>query len=193
MLKNLEADLILTNGTVITIDPERPRAEAVALKHGRILAVGSVQDIHSLKGPRTEVIELKGKTVVPGFNDAHNHMASFGMQLQMVSLQSARAATVTDIVTAMRQRAETQEAGTWVKGAGYDNNKLPDGRHPTRWDLDRASSEHLLFARHTSGHMCVVNSRVLEHLGINRNTPDPAGGHIDRDEHGEQVSCRRTP
>ena len=185
MLKDLEADLILADGIIITIDSARPRAEAVALKQGRILAVGSAQDIRSLKGTRTEVIELKGKTVIPGFNDAHNHMASFGLQLQMVQLRSAKAATVDDIVAAMRQRADTQEAGTWVKGAGYDNNKLPDGQHPTRWDLDRASTDHLLFARHTSGHMCVVNSRVFELLGIDRDTPDPAGGHIVRDEQGE--------
>jgi len=183
--KDLEADLILNGGTVITVDPDRPRAEAVAVKNGRILAVGSTSELNDLRGAKTRVVDLKGKTVVPGFNDAHNHMASFGMQLQMVSLHAAKTATVADIVAAMRQRAETQEAGTWVKGAGYDDNKLPDARHPTRWDLDRASTDHLLFARHTSGHMCVVNSRALELLGIDCNTPDPPGGHIDRDEQGE--------
>ena len=185
MHQDLEADLILSGGTIITVASDRPRAEAIAVKNGRILAVGSTHELNDLRGAKTQVIDLKGKTVLPGFNDAHNHMASFGMQLQMVPLRSAKAATVDDIVAAMHQRAGTQEAGTWVKGAGYDDNKLPGGRHPTRWDLDRASTDHLLFARHTSGHMCVVNSRVLELLGINRTTLDPSGGHIDRDEQGE--------
>ena len=185
MLKDLEADLIVSGGTIITIDSDRPRAEAVAVKNGRILAVGSTREMNDLRGAKTQVIELKGKTVVPGFNDAHNHMAGFGMQLQMVPLRPSEAATTDVIVRSMRERAATQAPGTWVKGAGYDNNRLPDTKHPTRWDLDRASSEHLLFARHTSGHMCVVNSRVLGHLGIDRHTPDPPGGRIDRDARGE--------
>ncbi len=185
MSLDLHADTILTGGTVITLDEGRPRAEAVALRHGRILAVGSAVDVEGLRGPRTRVVALRGRVLLPGFHDAHDHMAGFGLQLQMVDLHQPRVPDVAAIIAALRERASDQPAGSWVKGAGYDNNKLPGGAHPTRWELDRASTDHLLFARHTSGHMCVVNSRVLALLGIDRGTPDPDGGHIGRDDDGE--------
>jgi len=185
MIKDLIADLILTGGNIITINAKLPRAEAIAVKHGRILAVGSATDVNQFHGSRTEVIDLKGRTVVPGFNDAHNHMASFGLQLQMVSLKYPNVETIRDIKQALKERAATQKPETWVMGAGYDNNKLPDGHHPSRWDLDEASSEHFVYIRHTSGHMCVINSKALELIGIGKDTPDPEGGHIDRNEKGQ--------
>jgi predicted amidohydrolase YtcJ len=185
MINDLIADLILTDGNIITINAKLPRAEAIAVKHGRILAVGSCTDVDRFHGSRTEVIDLKGRTIVPGFNDAHNHMPSFGLQLQMVSLKYPTIKTISDIIQALKERAATQHPETWVMGAGYDNNKLPDGRHPTCWDLDEASSEHFVYMKHTSGHMCVVNSKALELIGIGKDTPDPEGGHIDRNDNGE--------
>jgi predicted amidohydrolase YtcJ len=185
MINDLDAELILTGGNIITINSSQPRAEAIAVKNGRILAVGSASDLEQFRGSRTEVIELKGHAVVPGFNDAHNHMASYGLQLQMVPLKYPEVRTIPDIIQALKQRAATQKPETWVLGAGYDNNKLPDGRHPTCWDLDKVSSEYFVHVRHTSGHMCVVNSKALERIGVGRQTPDPEGGHIDRNEKGE--------
>jgi predicted amidohydrolase YtcJ len=182
MLTDLQADLILTGATVITVAPERPRAEAIAVRGDRILAVGTADEIGALRGPKTEVLDLHGKTVVPGFNDAHNHMLSFGMQLSTVSL---RLPTVEAMVAALRERAAQQPPGTWVIGTGYDNNKLPGGLHPTRWDLDQVSTEHFVVARQNSGHMCVANSRALADARVGRDTADPEGGHIVRDEHGE--------
>jgi hypothetical protein len=179
------ADLILQNANIITVDDDRPNAEAVAVRGGRILAMGATADIATLAGTSTEVLDLVGRTVLPGFHDAHDHMAGFGLQLGMVDVSQPGRPDVNAIVAALAERAASEAPGTWVKAAGYDNNKLAAGRHPTRWDLDRASEDHLVFARHTSGHMCVVNSRVLEALGIGRDTPDPAGGHIDRDANGE--------
>ena len=185
MIPDLRADLILTGGNIITINAQLPRAEAIAIKHGRILAVGACTDVDQFRGSGTEVIDLKGRTVVPGFNDAHNHMASFGMQLQMVSLKYPSVQTVPDILRALKERAASRKTETWVKGAGYDNNKLPDGRHPTCWDLNEVSINHFVYIKHTSGHMCVVNSKALELIGVGENTPDPEGGHIDRNEKGE--------
>ena len=182
---SVTADLILTGANVLTVDDGRARAEAVAVRNGRILAVGSHRDVEALRGARTEVLELRGRTVLPGFHDAHDHMAGYGLQLSMVDLSQPLRPDVGSIVAALAERARQEAPGGWVKGAGYDNNKLPGGRHPTRADLDRVSTDQLVFARHTSGHMCVVNSRVLELLGIDRYTPDPAGGHIDRDPDGE--------
>jgi len=185
MLNDLVADLILTAGHVITINSEYPRAEAVAVKHGRILAVGSASDIEQLRGQKTEVINLKGRTVVPGFNDAHNHMMSYGLKLQMVILDYPGIKTIPDLLQALKVRAAIQKPNSWIRGAGYNNNKLPGKCHPTRWELDQVSAEHYIVLQHTSGHMCTVNSKALELLGIDKNTPDPEGGHIERDEHGE--------
>jgi predicted amidohydrolase YtcJ len=185
MLHDLMAELILTDGNIITINPKQPRAAAIAVKNGRILAVGPSRDIAQLRNARTEVIELKGRTVVPGFNDAHNHMASFGLQLQMVPLNYPKVKTFPEIIAALKARAETQPPETWILGAGYDNNKLPEGRHPTCRDLDNVSSGHFICIHHTSGHMCVVNSKALELLGISRNTPDPVGGLIVRNQNGD--------
>jgi predicted amidohydrolase YtcJ len=185
MLNDLIADLILTAGNIITINPEFPLAEAVAVKNGQIQAVGSAIDIEQLRGQQTEMINLKGRTVVPGFNDAHNHMASFGLKLQMVLLGYPKVKTIPDLIQALKERAVTQKPDTWIKGAGYDNNKLPGGRHPTRWELDQVSTEHYIVLQHTSGHMCTINSKALELLGIDKNTPDPEGGRIERDKRGE--------
>ncbi|MBU2643426.1 amidohydrolase [bacterium] len=185
MLTDLMADLILTAGNIITINPACPRAEAVAVKNGRIQAVGSAADMEQLRGRQTEVINLKGRTVVPGFNDAHNHMISFGLKLQMVLLDYPRVKTIQDLIQALKTRAATQKPDSWIRGAGYDNNKLPGGHHPTRWELDQVSTDHYIVLQHTSGHMCTVNSKALALLGIDKNTPDPEGGHIDRDAKGE--------
>ena len=178
----VSADLILTGATVVTVDPGQPRAEAVAVRGDRILAVGSRDDILALRGSRTEVLDLRGKTVLPGFHDAHDHMLNFGMHLSTVSL---RLPDVGAIVAKLRERAQSLAPGTWVVGTGYDNNKLPGGQHPTRWDLDKVSTDHFVVARQNSGHMCVANSRALADAGIGRDTPDPEGGLIVRDEHGE--------
>jgi predicted amidohydrolase YtcJ len=185
MLNDLNADLILTGGNIITINPAQPRAEAVAVKQGRILAVGSAADVDQVRGSRTDVIDLKGRTAVPGFNDAHNHMISFGLQLQMVPLKYPAVRSIPDVLKSLKERASTQKQGTWVVGAGYDNTKLEGGRHPNCWELDEVSSEHYVIIRHTSGHMSVLNSKALELAGISPDTPDPEGGHIDKNEKGE--------
>ncbi|MBW1699689.1 MAG: amidohydrolase [Deltaproteobacteria bacterium] len=185
MISDLYADLILTAANIITINPAHPRAEAVAVRQGRIVAVGSAADVGSLRGRGTEVLNLKGRTVVPGFNEAHNHMISFGMQLKMVPLKYPAIRSIPDIIQTLKDRASTQKPGTWVMGSGYDNTKLTEQRHPSCRELDRVSTEHYVMIRHTSGHMCVVNSKVLELVGITADSVDPEGGHIDRNDRGE--------
>jgi predicted amidohydrolase YtcJ len=181
----VHADTLFVNGTVITIDDRLPRAGAVAVAHGRVLAVGSDDELAPLRGPATRVVDLAGRTLIPGFHDAHDHMVGFGMQLRMVAADAKSAPDVDAIVRALAARAAETPAGEWVKGAKYDQNKLTPPQHPTRHDLDRASRDHPIFLRHTSGHMAVVNSRALEVLGIGAATPDPEGGEIVRDEAGE--------
>ncbi|TVR93571.1 MAG: amidohydrolase [Trueperaceae bacterium] len=180
----IHADTLFRNGTVITIDRARPRAEAVAIANGRILAVGTVTELDTLVGPKTRVVELDGRTLIPGFHDAHDHMIGFGLQLQMVPTNASATRTIDAIVESLGRRADETPAGAWVRGAGYDDNKLAPSRHPTRADLDRASTDHPIFLRHTSGHMAVVNSCALALIGVNAGTPDPDGGRIVRDQAG---------
>ncbi len=179
------ADVLFLNGTVLTVDDARPRAEAVAVAHGRILAVGGDAELRGLQGPRTRVVDLAGQTLIPGFHDAHDHMIGFGLQLQMVAADAGVAPDLDALVAALAVRAGSLPPGAWVKGAGYDDNKLVPARHPDRHDLDRATRDHPVYLRHTSGHMAVVNGAALDLLGIDRHTPDPDGGRVVRDADGE--------
>ena len=165
----IEADLLLTNADVVTLDG--PDARALAVLGDRIVALEEV--------PARQVIDLQGATVVPGFHDAHNHMAWFGMTLSEVDLRVHR---LDDLLAAVAARAETVPPGEWLIGAGYDQNKL--GRHPTRDELDRAAPGRKVWLRHTSGHMCVVSSPVLELIGAADQGRDVPGGMIDTDDRG---------
>ena len=122
------------------------------------------------------MVDLGGATVLPGFHDAHNHMIGFGMSLAEVDLRSSAAGRLDELYAAVARRAETTAPGDWVIGSGYDQNKL--GAHPDRDALDRAAPGRRVWLRHTSGHMCVVNSLVLADLGLERGWPPscPAAG-----------------
>jgi predicted amidohydrolase YtcJ len=154
-------DLTLVNANVLTMDPVRPRASAVAIAGGRIEALDGSQAEVNGSG---RVVDLRGATVLPGFGDAHNHMVGFGMSLAEVDLRSSAAGTLDELYAAVARRAETTPPGGWVVGSGYDQNKI--GAHPHRDALDRAAPGRRVWLRHTSGHMCVVNSLVLADLGL---------------------------
>jgi predicted amidohydrolase YtcJ len=172
-------DLLLANANVITMDPARPRAAAVAVAGGRIAGVGD--DAAELAGGARadNVIDLKGATLVPGFHDAHNHMIAFGLSLAEVDL---RAETLDELYARVAARAAAVPAGEWVIGAGYDQNKA--GAHPHRDVLDRIAPGHRVWLKHTSGHMCAVNSLVLRDLGIDASAPPVDGGRVAADASG---------
>src|ERR1035441_5427160 len=128
---------------------------------------------------------FRSMTVVPGFNDAHNHMVFFGQQLKGVDLQTNPARSISEVVQRIRNAALSRSPGAWLSAYGYDNNLLPGQVHPTRHDLDAAAPEHMVQCGHTSGHMCVLNSKALAACAITRETPDPEGGRIVRDGNGE--------
>lgn len=168
------------------MDALHPTAEAVAIANGRILAVGTLEDVESLTHANTRRIDLAGRTLIPGFNDAHVHLWKVGMLLTiMLDTRQAAAPNIAAIVAAFKARADQTPAGQWITGRGYNNITLEDGRHPTRHDLDRASTQHPIVLIHTSAHTYACNSLALQLAGITRDTPDPDGGHIERDEHGE--------
>jgi predicted amidohydrolase YtcJ len=174
---------VFINGEVLTMDPDNRLAEAVAVRGERIEAVGTTQEIMALVGDATEVVDLRGRTLMPGFVDAHGHFPGSGMRVVAEDLNSPPIGTMTtmaEVMAALARRAENTEPGDWVTGFGYDDTLLAEGRHPTRAELDRVSTEHPVAALHISGHMLVANSRALELAGINADTADPVGGVIGR-------------
>jgi len=179
------ADTIYQNGTVLTMDTGARTAEAVAVKDGRILLAGSNTGVGALAGPATIRVDLKGHTLLPGFYAAHDHFlnaASTAMyQIDLNSPPIGGVESIGDIVSALRERAANTPSGQWVLGRGYDDTLVREKRHPTRADLDRASTNHPIWIVHTSGHLGVANSRALELANISTNTPQPKGGVIQRD------------
>lgn len=177
----MRLDTLLTGANAITIDGRRPRAEAVGIVGERIVFVGSAAEAAELSARR--VVDLGGRTVVPGFNDAHQHMAHFGDGLRRVDLSSPPIASVADILDAIAARAAETPADQWVVGAGYDQNKLAEGRHPTAAELDRAAPGHPVMLQHNSGHMLTANSRLLALARVG-DLPVPAGGEVVLDGDG---------
>lgn len=183
------ADAIYINGTVLTVDVSNRTAEAVAVRDGHVEAVGRRSDIEALAGPATRVVDLKGKTLIPGFVDAHSHFLGTGAaQAFSVDLSSAPVGTVKnidEIVARLKHKAESVPKGGWLLGHGYDDTLITEKRHPTRADLDRASTDHPIYIRHVSGHFAVANSKALELAQVTRDTPNPQGGEFRRDAAGE--------
>lgn len=185
-MTNLHAELIIRNGTIRTMDPLHPTAEAVAIANGRILAVGSLEDVESTAHANTRRIDLGGRTLIPGFNDAYVHLGRVGLLLtSILDVRSPMLSNIPAIVEALKARASQIPAGNWLSAHGYNNVTLQERCHPTRVDLDRASMVHPIVLTHASGHSIVVNSCALELAGIRAATSDPLGGTIERDERGE--------
>lgn len=178
---------IFYNGTIHTIDAQQPAAEAVLVgDDGRIAAVGAYADLISQADGLVEQIDLAGRTLIPGFNDAHIHVSWLGLQLtRWVDARIHVSPDIPTIVQRYAQRAAVLPADTWIEGMGYNEALLPEGRHLTRDDLDEASMSHPLYLVRSCGHVAVVNSRALELAGITAETPDPPGGVILRDADGE--------
>lgn len=173
------ADRILLNGVFHTVDPERPAAQAVAIRGERIIAVGTSDEVRRLAGEATEVIDLRGRFAMPGFNDAHIHLASGG--LAKLAVDFTGAASLEEFQERIRARLREYRPGEWVTGRGWDHTRWPEGRFPTRIDLDLVSREHPMIFTRVDGHVAVANSRALQLAGVTRETPDPPGGQIFRD------------
>ncbi|GAH51752.1 unnamed protein product, partial [marine sediment metagenome] len=180
-LKNeINPDTIFINGTIIQMNPSNSTAEALAVKGDKIVAVGTNQSIQDLIGDNTRIVDLDGKTLLPGFYDTHSHFPSSGtVALFRVDCNSPPMGTMNeigDIIVALKKRVQETAEGEWIRGRGYDDTLLKEKRHPTRHDLDKASTEHPIWIVHTSGHLGVANSRALELGSVNKDTPQPEGG-----------------
>ncbi len=178
-------DHLLVNANVLTMDSARPSAEAVLVAGERIVFVGGNAEARALARPGARQTDLGGQTLLPGFNEAHNHMIAFGLSLAQVEAGYPAVRSIAAMMVGFAARARETSAGAWVRGRGYDDNKLDERRHPSRHDLDAAVPDHPAIVTNASGHMSVVNSRAIRLAGIGPDTPDPQGGRIVRDEHGE--------
>ena len=170
--------LLFAGGRVLTLDPDRPEAEAVWVEGGRIRAVGDAAAVRRMASSPLEVVDVSGATVLPGFIDAHVHLAMLGGQLNGIPLKPLR--SVHAVREAVRARARALPPGTWIRGFGYNHLLLEERRHPTRDDLDAVSPLHPVLLTRTCGHIAVANSAALRAAGLGEREPDPPGGRFGR-------------
>jgi predicted amidohydrolase YtcJ len=176
--------LLLQGGVVFTAERSLGRAEALAIRGERILAVGALDAVRAAAGPDAEILDCAGCTVLPGFVDAHNHFLATGEDLRSVDVRYPRVASVDDLLGLIAEAAETMPPERTITAVGMDHAKFPDGQAPTRWDLDRVAPDHRVFVHHISGHYVLVNSRVIEQRDVTDEVADPRGGTVVRDETG---------
>jgi len=182
----MTADLVLYNANVVTLDSNCPRAQLVAVRGGKVLVVANNEALAELRGPETTVIDCHGQTVLPGFNDAHCHLVALAKSLISLNVSPAKVRCILDIQKEIKKLARNLPQGSWIRADGYNEFYLAEKRHPTRWDLDKASPVHPVKLTHRSGHAHVLNSLALALVGISKETPEPPGGIIERDlETGE--------
>lgn len=178
-------DTIFFNGCIYTMDTSEPTAEAVAVKDGIIIRVGSNEEILPLKSEHTELIDLEGKMMLPGFNDSHCHLLSYGYSLEKVNLYSAEC--MDDLIRLGREFLEKHPGLTWLQGRGWNTNDWEDTRYPNRYDLDKITTDIPMFYTRACGHVIAVNSKALEVMGVTRETEQIPGGSIAFDDDGEPL------
>lgn len=186
------ADRIFTGGPVLTMNDAQPRARALAVTDGRIVAVGSEEEIAAFRGEGTEVTDLAGRALVPGFFDAHGHVMAGGVQALTANLLAPPDGEVTDIASlqqVLRAWMAANEATVarvgFIMGFGYDNSQLAEQRHPTKEELDAVSTDYPIYLIHQSAHIGAANSKALELFGITAASEAPPGGLILKNEAGE--------
>ena len=190
-----KADVIFIHGNVYTgvLDSSSlvagKRSEAIAVRGDRILAVGARDDVMKTKGPDTKIVDLGGHFVMPGFNDAHLHLAEAGREKLSVNLVGVK--TLDEFRDRIRAKVETAAPGEWIIGAGWDETLWPVKVPPTRWDLDEVTRDHPVYMDRVDGHIGVANTRALQLASVTVASREPAGGKIDRDESGTPTGILR--
>jgi len=175
----ISCDLALLKGNILTMDKRLKRAQAVAVLGERVLRVGKNSDVRPLIGRKTKVLDLRGRTVVPGMIDTHIHFVDYGLSLGRIDLRGVR--SIGEIQAKVASKAKETPTGKWILGRGWDQERLKEKRYPNRLDLDKASPENPALLNRVCGHVCVTSSLGLQLAGITKETPDPHGGQIDRD------------
>jgi predicted amidohydrolase YtcJ len=175
----MDADLIFQNGQVITVDEQFTVCESLAVGKNKIIGCGNKEEINKFKGKETKIIDLKGRSLLPGFIDAHAHLELYGTNKLGVNCKEIN--SIDKMKKELNEEAGKTPEGEWIRGWGYNQNDLQEARHPTRWDLDQVSTKHPIIIVRTCGHISAVNSRAIELAGIKQDTPNPKGGKIVKD------------
>jgi len=173
------ADAVFKNGNIYTVNERQPRAEAIAVKAGRIVFVGSNKDVKSYEGEGTRVVDLKGATVVPGLTDSHCHLAGVGAREMNLNLEGTD--TLEAFLAKVKERVDRAKPGEWVTGRGWIETFWKPQLFPTRWDLDKISPNNPVYLTRADGHASIANSLALKAAGIDKNTPNPFGGEFLKD------------
>lgn len=193
--KAAPADLVITNGKIVTMDESLPEADALAVRNGIVAAVGSEQEISSLIGPDTEVIDLQGKLAIPGFIDAHAHFTGIGHAKLGLDLMFVK--NWDEVISMVKAAVGDADPGTWIRGRGWHQEKWDSAPSPNidglpfHHALSRISPENPVLLKHASGHSSFANASAMKLAGISRTTPDPPGGEIVRDNQGNPIGIFR--
>ncbi len=185
-------DIIFFNGVIATIDPNNTFLEAVFIKDNKIAKVGSNEEVLQYKQEDTKMVDLEGKLMLPGFNDSHMHLLNYGQSLRMIDLIGTE--SMEDMINRTKKFIENHnpEKSQWIRGRGWNNDYFQEDKgFPTRYDLDKISTEYPIILTRTCGHMATVNSKAMEVAGITRDTPQIEGGHFDLDKDGEPLGIFR--
>ncbi|MGD2097529.1 MAG: amidohydrolase [Desulfobacterales bacterium] len=196
----MEADLVITNGKVITVDKDFSIKQAVAVKDGKIVSVGSNDEVKPFIGSNTQLLDLQGKPILPGINESHMHPPFFGATRPPLAIDLTFPAVraIPDMVEALRKKVSETPAGEWIRGFGWDQSSLEEcqkdpSKLPRKWDLDAVSPVHPVAFTDFSCHTLLVNSKALEIAGVTKDTPDPASGEMERDDNGEPTGILKEP
>lgn len=174
------ADIVFKNGNVYTAAGKSPRAEAIAVKADRIVFVGTNVDAQQYVGQNTRIVDLKGKTVLPGFTDSHQHLSGVGLREMTLNLEGTT--SLADFLAKVKARVDQAQPGEWVTGRGWIETHWKPPVFPTRWDLDKVAPNNPVILGRADGHGAVANSAALKAAGIDKNTPNPFGGEISKDK-----------
>ncbi|MGE5702859.1 MAG: amidohydrolase [Clostridia bacterium] len=180
----MPADIVFRNGQIVTVDATDRIAQAVATKENRILAVGDNASIERYIGRETTIIDLQGRSMLPGFIDAHLHITLMAANTLGVNCKAPHIQSLHHILEDLQTKAQQAPKGDWIRAWGFNETKVVEKRYPTRWELDAISIDHPIIVVRTCSHISAVNSKALELAGIDANTPDPPGGKIERDANG---------
>ena len=177
------------HGKIFTSDPAQPEADVMAVRDGKVLFIGKEDQMSIPAG--AEVFDLGGRRVIPGFCDVHMHPVMLANDRQKIMVMPPKVRSIRELILAIREKRRSGKAGEWIEGWGYDEQGLAEKRAPLRQDLDEGCADSPVFMMRTCAHIVSVNSLALKMAGIDRNTPDPPGGHIDRDDSGEPTGVLR--
>ncbi|MEK4229099.1 amidohydrolase [Solibacillus sp. FSL H8-0538] len=180
----MEAEIVFVNGEVITVDQKNTVTEAVAVKDNRIVFVGLNHEVSSFIGGKTNVIDLQGKTLLPGFIDSHIHLTFYGLNQLAINCKAEHIDSIEILLDVLKKKSLETPKGEWIRAVGFNETVVKEMRYPTIAELDAISVEHPIMISRTCNHISVLNSKGLELAQINENTPDPAGGIIERDLEG---------